>query len=214
MQEPRKTPIKSDVEQLLFATRRRCCLCYFLNDDKRVKRLQIAHINQKRNDSDVSNLVPLCLDHHDEYDSTTRLSKKISEYELRKYKELLLSEISQSEFYLDSGVKIVSQRVPYLGSSIYYNYGNLFFSICIELFNFDALGIANYGNFDEYAPEVHDIIARLQNNPDGLSTSLICQIVFVKWFDNCLLEGVDFSEVAIKIEQHWKRFKESNNVYG
>ncbi|EJL6361208.1 hypothetical protein NMR45_003477, partial [Vibrio cholerae] len=124
-----------------------------------------------------------------------------------------LSRASQGEFDSGNEVEVVTQRIPELSSSIYYNYGNLFFSICIELFNFDALAIANYGNFDEYAPEVHDIIARLQHNPDGLSTSLICQVVFVKWFDNELIEGIDFSAVAKRIDEHWEVFIESNNVY-
>ncbi|KGT34441.1 hypothetical protein HC02_17780 [Vibrio parahaemolyticus] len=68
-----------------------------MENDERRKKVQIAHINQKRSDSDVSNLVPLCLDHHDEYDSKTRQSKNITVHELKMYKEMLIKKLSSEE---------------------------------------------------------------------------------------------------------------------
>ncbi|EGQ8062094.1 hypothetical protein KB973_004707 [Vibrio parahaemolyticus] len=212
MTEKRKKPSDPDVAQLLVATRRRCCLCYFLENDERRKKVQIAHINQKRSDSDVSNLVPLCLDHHDEYDSKTRQSKNITVHELKMYKEMLIKKLSSEEPQKEA-VYVVEQRVPDMSSSIFYDYGNLYFDICIALLKYDPVGI-NFGvNPDEYAPEVHQIIARLQDNPNGLATFQICKDVFVDLFDEEIVEGVDFSEIADYIERRWERFLENNNVY-
>jgi hypothetical protein len=80
----------ADVEHdVLIACGRKCCLCYFLESDKRTRKGQIAHINQNRADSRAENLVWLCFDHHDEYDSTTRQSKGLTAGELRSYRDRL-----------------------------------------------------------------------------------------------------------------------------
>ncbi|TON33915.1 hypothetical protein CGH58_24880, partial [Vibrio parahaemolyticus] len=62
-------------------------------------------------------------------------------------------------------------------------------------------------------PEVHDIIARLQDNPDNISIEVICEEVFSKWFSEDIAKDFDFSDVAKSIELRWERFVETNNVY-
>lgn len=211
MNGKREKPIDSEVTDLLIATRRRCCLCYFLDDDRRRKKVQIAHINKKRSDSLVENLVPLCLDHHDEYDSITRQSKNITEYELKKYKEMLIKELSSTTNLEEP--KAIEQRLPDLSTSIFYDYGNLFFTVTLLLFNHDPIGI-NFGdNPDEYVPEVHDIIARLQDNPNKLTTVQICNEVFNDWFGKELIHGIDFTLIAEDINIEWKKYIENSNVY-
>ena len=80
----------ADVEHdVLIACGRKCCLCYFLENNQRTRKGQIAHINQNRADSRAENLVWLCFDHHDEYDSTTRQSKGLTAGELRSYRDRL-----------------------------------------------------------------------------------------------------------------------------
>lgn len=210
--EKRKKPSDPKVAELLVVTRRKCCLCYFLENDHRRKKVQIAHIDQKRNNSDASNLVPLCLDHHDEFDSVTRQSKNITMHELKMYKEMLIQELSKDELKEDE-IKVTHKNLPDLSSAIFYDYGKLYFDICIDLFNADPVGI-NFGdNLDEYTPEVHDIIARLQDNPDNVSTEVICEEVFFKWFSEDIAKDFDFSDVAKSIELKWEQFVEANNVY-
>lgn len=87
---------KSKVDKLLLKSKRRCCLCVYLKGDRSQKRLQIAHIDHDPNNCDCDNLVPLCLDHHDEYDSITRLSKKLTDTEVITYRNKLF-ELNKKE---------------------------------------------------------------------------------------------------------------------
>jgi hypothetical protein len=57
--------------QVLIEGRRRCCVCYSLNHDFRVKQGQIAHLDHNPNNNSIDNFVFLCFDHHDNYDSKT-----------------------------------------------------------------------------------------------------------------------------------------------
>ena len=75
--------------QILINCKRRCCLCFFLADKKIPVRGQISHINRNPSDNKIDNLVFLCLDHHDEYDSATSQSKGFTEYEIKHYREKL-----------------------------------------------------------------------------------------------------------------------------
>lgn len=87
----RVRPTLRTEHDVLVACRRRCCLCYFLLDDERVRKGQIAHLNRDRAHSDVDNLVYLCFDHHDEYDSITRQAKGLTELEVRTHRDALVA---------------------------------------------------------------------------------------------------------------------------
>jgi hypothetical protein len=81
-----RTTIPTATETLvLMASARRCALCFGFNGDLTRKKGQIAHIDQSASNPDERNLVYLCTDHHDEYDSTTSQTKGITEAELRAY---------------------------------------------------------------------------------------------------------------------------------
>lgn len=75
--------------EVLLASRRRCCLCLYLYDDDTVHRGQIAHLNQNPSDCRFNNLVWLCFNHHDEYDSRTSQAKGLMEHEVRTYRDKL-----------------------------------------------------------------------------------------------------------------------------
>lgn len=72
--------------EVLKRSRRRCCVCYGLNRDTEIKKGQIAHLDQNRNNNNLDNLVFLCLDHHDEYDSKTSQSKGLRQKEIEGYR--------------------------------------------------------------------------------------------------------------------------------
>lgn len=95
-----RTPVARKIEKdVLVTSRRRCCLCVFLLGRDEVRKGQIAHLNRDAEDSSFENLVYLCLEHHDDYDSKASQSKGFSEQEVREYRDRLYSR-----FHTPSGV--------------------------------------------------------------------------------------------------------------
>src|SRR5215469_9814637 len=90
---PRRPPTAFDEKQLLVASRRKCCLCYYLDGRQERRRGQIAHLNGDRADSRLENLVWLCLEQHDEYDGSTSQSKGLTAAEVRHYRNRLHTEM-------------------------------------------------------------------------------------------------------------------------
>ena len=95
--EKRASIPDSTVFSVLLKCRRRCCLCVGLDGDGAIKRGQIAHIDHDRTNPKEENLAFLCLSHHDEYDSTPRQSKKLTEGEVREYRDRLHRQIESVE---------------------------------------------------------------------------------------------------------------------
>jgi hypothetical protein len=86
MPRDRTTLTESTQIDVIKRSRRRCCVCYGLNRDLQTKRGQIAHLDQNRNNSELENLVFLCLEHHDEFDSKTSQSKGLRRSEVEAYR--------------------------------------------------------------------------------------------------------------------------------
>jgi hypothetical protein len=78
---------------ILLRSRRRCCLCFWLKGEDEVKKGQLAHLDGDNENVAVDNLVFLCLEHHDEYDSIPRLSKGLREQEVTKWRNELYKEM-------------------------------------------------------------------------------------------------------------------------
>jgi hypothetical protein len=89
MATTRKPPGRVIEKEVLTASRRRCCLCVFLNNQDEPRKGQIAHLNRNSSDSRFENLVFLCLEHHDDYDTRTSQSKAFLPDEVREYRDLL-----------------------------------------------------------------------------------------------------------------------------
>ena len=123
-----RKPILQQTEMLLLvASARRCALCFGFDGDLSRKKGQVAHIDQDSSNPDEANLVYLCFEHHDEYDSSTSQSKGITQAELREYKKLLLVAIAagkhlQSNESNQSGDKV--QEFKNAGSGTQFNIGN------------------------------------------------------------------------------------------
>lgn len=92
----RKRISEAVLADVLHNSRRRCCLCAFLLNDRSLKKGQIAHLDGDPENNASSNLVFLCFDHHDEYDSKTSTSKRLTRREVERYRELLYAENVQS----------------------------------------------------------------------------------------------------------------------
>jgi len=77
---------------VLLRSRRRCCLCFGLNRDTGMKNGQIAHIDRDHANATEDNLVFLCLEHHDAYDSRPSQRKGFTRAEVKAYR----AELSRS----------------------------------------------------------------------------------------------------------------------
>ena len=64
-------------------------MCFGLQGDLAEKKGQIAHIDRDPSNSTPENLVYLCMEHHDQYDSRTSQSKGMTPNELRFYRDEL-----------------------------------------------------------------------------------------------------------------------------
>ena len=84
------------VADVLVASRRRCCICFALSNDAAEKKGQIAHLDRDASNATRENLVFLCLEHHDQYDSRTSQSKGLSIEEVRRYRAQLDRFVAQS----------------------------------------------------------------------------------------------------------------------
>jgi hypothetical protein len=90
-----RKPIAGEVlTGVLLRSRRRCALCYGLNRELTLKPGQIAHLDRDAGNAAEDNLVFLCLEHHDAYDSRTSQSKGLTAGELRAFRAELHAAVS------------------------------------------------------------------------------------------------------------------------
>ena len=81
---------------VLMKSRRRCCLCYWIDHRKEERPGQIAHLDQNHENAAEANLVWLCVEHHDRYDSTTSQTKGYTEGEVRSWRDKLYAEFADA----------------------------------------------------------------------------------------------------------------------
>ena len=79
--------------QVLRQSRRRCALCAGLSFDYEIKKGQIAHLDRNPENNEIENLCFLCMDHHDEYDSSRRQSKGLTKAELIQHRDELYKQM-------------------------------------------------------------------------------------------------------------------------
>lgn len=116
--------------QVLVECRRRCCLCVFLEGNTNVRNGQIAHIDGNRANNRKQNLVWLCLEHHNQYDSRTSQSKNITVYEVKHYRDNLLGVVQKQDLQItfpstngsSSGNRVEYNSSGYLVGSIFEAY--------------------------------------------------------------------------------------------
>ncbi|HLK48155.1 MAG TPA: hypothetical protein VKT49_08475, partial [Bryobacteraceae bacterium] len=81
--------------QVLLKSRRRCCLCFYLHNDLRMKPGQLAHLDRSPSNGSESNLAFLCLEHHSSYDSSTSQHKNFTLNEVLAAREALYTEVAK-----------------------------------------------------------------------------------------------------------------------
>jgi hypothetical protein len=100
-------PQETQVE-VLAACRRRCAICFGLNRDTGIKPGQIAHLDRDAANPSLDNLVFLCLEHHDQFDSRTSQSKGLTSDEVRRFRQELATAIEHE--YHPPTPDIISDR--------------------------------------------------------------------------------------------------------
>jgi hypothetical protein len=88
MTRRKKIPQKIETD-VLVRSKRKCCLCYFLENDFATKVGQIAHLDHNPSNNIFDNLVWLCFEHHNQYDGKTSQSKNFQINEVKIYREKL-----------------------------------------------------------------------------------------------------------------------------
>ncbi len=97
----RKSFPKAIEAEVLIQCRRRCAFCFCLEGDTRVKKGQLAHIDRNPANASKENAAFLCTQHHDEYDSTSRQTKRLTPDELRAYQKELHMYANSTEAWLE-----------------------------------------------------------------------------------------------------------------
>jgi hypothetical protein len=86
---PRAHIPKSIETEVLFASCRRCCLCFYIDRVDGEQNGQLAHLNKNSADPRFDNLVWLCVKHHDTYDTRRSQTKGYTASEVRRYRDRL-----------------------------------------------------------------------------------------------------------------------------
>lgn len=109
----RKTAAEKVQEQVLTQSARRCAFCYGFDGNLKRVEGQIAHVDRNNQNSSFENLVWLCLDHHNEYDTRRSQSKGLMEREVRNYRARLYDAI-QAGLHHTQNERIAPVRNDYL----------------------------------------------------------------------------------------------------
>jgi len=93
---PRKPFPESVQTEVLVRCRRRCALCFCLDQDLDEKEGQLAHIDAPE-DATLGNAAWLCTKHHARYDSVSLQTKGYRPSELREYQQILFASVESFE---------------------------------------------------------------------------------------------------------------------
>ena len=92
-----RKPVRQETQvEILAACRRRCAICFGLSRDTGIKPGQIAHLDRDAANPSFDNLVFLCLEHHDQFDSRTRQSKGLTSEEVRRFRQELATAVERA----------------------------------------------------------------------------------------------------------------------
>lgn len=161
--------VQADV---LIKCRRRCALCVGVDGNMSERSGQIAHINGNHADNRFENLVWLCLDHHDRFDSTTSQTKNYTQIEVRNYRDNLYQIYASSE-YSDADLSLVRSYLHEYSSIftyIFHEYSELAFAIDSDVMQ----SLANIRDFwhtntlRSFNSSIREIQDHIANNITGL----------------------------------------------
>lgn len=82
--------------QVEIECRRRCAICFGLENDDNRKTGQIAHLDHNNSNNKIDNLAYLCLFHHDEYDTKRSQSSGIKAPEVKHFRQELYDHLAKT----------------------------------------------------------------------------------------------------------------------
>jgi hypothetical protein len=108
-----------------------------VNGDNSEKKGQIAHLDRNPGNPRLENLVWLCFDHHDDYDSTTRQSKNYMIEEVRQYRDKLIQDNNRSDVSIEDvqDLRKFLKRYSDLFTYLFATSGDLAFAITVPAFD-------------------------------------------------------------------------------
>ena len=109
-QPPRRRIPPAVAASVLTHSRRRCALCFHLNQDLEEKHGQIAHLDHRRANSIEDNLAWLCLKHHALYDSKASQHKNYTIEEVKVARSALYKWVKKGMPALPSRSTAKSKR--------------------------------------------------------------------------------------------------------
>ena len=98
---PRSKISRATETEVLVSSRRRCALCFGLHQTINLVKGQIAHVDHNPTNNSLDNLVWLCLQHHDEYDSRSSQSKGLTPSKLIHYRQELYARLEAEQSRLE-----------------------------------------------------------------------------------------------------------------
>jgi hypothetical protein len=145
-------------------------LCFGLNRDANLKAGQIAHIDRDASNDDLDNLVFLCFEHHDQYDSRTSQRKNFTPTELRHFREELDGTIRA---FLSSSVTVGSAQIeivdPVAGKYVRTSGPQDSAELLVERIGANKVrvtGLALFGLQREYGPNIGELDCEIELEND------------------------------------------------
>lgn len=168
-----RKPIPKVVQaDVIIASRRRCALCVFLNENESERPGQIAHLNGDNSDARFENLVWLCLEHHDKFDSKTSQTKNYTQAEVKSYRDRLYQKYATSE-YSHEDVTLVQNYLRHYSkvfTYLFHEYSELAFKIDHNVMESlaEIRDFWHTSNLRSFNPSIHEIQDHIANNVTGI----------------------------------------------
>lgn len=168
-----RKPIPQVVQaDVVIKSRRRCALCVFLDGNESERPGQIAHLNGDNSDARFENLVWLCLEHHDKFDSKTSQTKNYTRTEVTSYRDRLYQKYATSKYSHEDVVLVRDylRRYSPVFSYIFHEQSELAFKIDHHIM--DSLAeIRDFWHTNElrsFNPSIREIQDHIANNITGI----------------------------------------------
>lgn len=145
MSKPRPRIPTRVAQEVLTNCARRCALCYGLEFDTRPKRGQLAHIDNKPQNNEPSNIVFLCPNHHDALALRSPQSRQITVGEIKKYRTALYEYVENQR----------TAKSEFIRTRTTDKWG-------FDLLSFDVARMLSAANISTYTNEVREWASRIQ----------------------------------------------------
>lgn len=168
-----RKPISPVVQaDVVSKSRRRCPLSVFLDGNESERPGQIAHLNGDNSDSRFENLVWLCLEHHDKFDSKTSQTKNYTQVEVKIYRDRLYQKYTASA-YSREDVALIREYLQHYSqvfTYIFHEYSEL--AVKIDHNVMDSLAeIRDFwhtNHLRSFNPSIREIQDHIANNVTGV----------------------------------------------